>query len=68
VIVPVDALLRREVAEHRLRFTCEQCAHLDEGDRAGAERCSLGFPHLPHTSRTFEEAPTLAFCKAFELA
>lgn len=76
MIVPVDALLRREVETHRLRFTCESCAHFDEAGpldapdsgRAGGGRCSLGFPHEPHTRARFDTAPDLAFCKAFELS
>ena len=75
MIVPVDALLRREVEAHRLRFTCESCAHFDEAappaappGEPGGGRCSLGFPHEPHTRARFDTAPDLAFCKAFELS
>jgi len=66
VIIPIDALLRREVEELHLRFTCESCVHFDESTPEG--RCSLGFPHQPHLRATFEEADGVAFCKAFELS
>lgn len=66
MILPIDALLRREVAVHQLRFTCESCAHFD--DVAPGGRCSLGFPHQPHLRSTFESADRIAFCKAYELS
>lgn len=64
MILPIDALLRREVEAHRLRFTCETCAHFDEE----AGRCSLGFPHRDHLRATFDDGTAIAFCKAYELA
>lgn len=72
MILPLDALLRREVDTFTLRFTCESCAHFDgevapDGDPPG--RCSLGFPHAPHTTSTFRgPAEGYLFCKAFELS
>ena len=63
MILPVDALLRREVEAHRLRFTCETCAHFDEA----TPRCSLTFPHEPHLRATFDREASIAFCKAYEL-
>ncbi len=63
MIVPIDALLRREAEQHRFLWSCESCAHFDE-DRS---RCSLGFPDAPHR-RVAWDAPDLAFCKSFELA
>lgn len=73
MIVPLDALLRREVERYSLRFTCESCAHLDPDaapTHAGPPgRCSLGFPHAPHTASAFGGgAEGFLFCKAFELS
>lgn len=68
MILPIDALLRREVEAHRLRFTCESCAHYGEPEAGREGRCSLGFPHRPHLRATFEAADGVAFCKAFELS
>jgi hypothetical protein len=68
VILPVDAVLRREVEAHRLRFTCESCVHHAPAEAAAPERCSLGFPHEPHTRATFDASDAIAFCKAFELS
>lgn len=63
MIVPIDALLRREAEAHRFVWSCERCAHFDEE----SPRCTLGFPHEPHRHAAWDEAD-LAFCKSFELA
>ncbi len=72
MIVPLDALLRREVEAFALRFTCEACAHFDPESSPTSEppgRCSLGFPHAPHTTATYRgPAEGYLFCKAFELS
>jgi hypothetical protein len=64
VISRLDERLEREIAVHRLRFTCESCAHFDED----AGRCSLGFPSAPHRLAALRGAQELLFCKAFELS
>lgn len=62
MILPIDALLRREAADFRLMWSCESCAHFDDA----APSCSLGFPDAPHRDAAWD-AEDLAFCKAFEL-
>jgi hypothetical protein len=60
----VDDKLRAEVAEFRLRFTCEDCAHFDP--ERGA--CAHGYPSAAHRALDLAEQKTLEFCKEFELA
>lgn len=60
---PVDATLRREASEFRLRFTCEHCAHFE----ATREVCAEGYPNEPHRAVPLPEVPSLVFCKSFEL-
>ena len=70
MISPLDARLRREIAEYRLRYTCERCVQLDEA----TGRCALGYPNEAHRERPLgsDDAPlraddALVFCKEFEL-
>ncbi len=59
----IDERLRREAAAYRLRFTCEDCAHFVEGERA----CAHGYPAAPHRALDLATLRTLEFCKEFEL-
>lgn len=63
MIVPIDALLRREATERQFVWSCERCAHFDDD----APRCTLGFPDEPHRDAAWNAAE-IAFCKSFELA
>ncbi|UQA62354.1 hypothetical protein [Polyangium aurulentum] len=59
----VDDQLRDEARRFRLVFACGDCAQFDpEGDR-----CSLGFPHAPHSDADLDRRDEVVFCKAFEL-
>lgn len=64
MISRVDARLRDEIERFALRFACEDCAAFDE--RSGA--CAYGYPTEPHRRDRLDEAPEIAFCKAFEVA
>ena len=64
MISRLDARLRREIADCRLRYTCERCAQLDEV----SGRCSLGYPNEAHRERPLDAQDALVFCKEFELA
>jgi hypothetical protein len=59
----VDERLRREAAEYRLRFTCEQCAHFVEERTA----CAHGYPAAAHHALDLTRLDTLEFCEEFEL-
>lgn len=59
----VDAALRHEATEFRLRFTCESCAHFDDARRT----CAEGYPNASHRDVRLAEVPELEFCKSFEL-
>jgi len=59
----IDERLRREAAEYRLRFTCEDCAHFVEAERA----CAHGYPAEPHRALDLATRSSLEFCKEFEL-
>lgn len=65
MIVPVDALFRRERATFALRLYCEDCALFD--DALG--ECAHGYPTQAHRRPASEEAETaITFCKDFEVA
>ena len=64
MLTVVDDRLRHEVEEYDLRYTCESCAHFDEGTR----RCAEGYPNGAHLDRCPPLAGTLEFCKSFELS
>jgi hypothetical protein len=64
VISRLDARLRREIGELRLRYTCERCVHLDEATGG----CALGYPNEAHRERPLDGGDSLVFCKEFELA
>ncbi len=57
---PVDAKLKAEAEQFRLRFRCDDCVHFD-----GA-RCAHGYPTEEHR-RTLEQA-FIVFCKELEIA
>ena len=59
----VDETLRAEVAQYRLRFTCEHCAHF-VAERAA---CAHGYPAAAHHALDLAEREVLEFCKEFEL-
>lgn len=60
----VDDTLRAEIAEYRLRFTCEHCVHFVPERVA----CEHGYPVAAHHALDLVERRTLEFCKEFELA
>lgn len=65
MILPVDALFRREREGFDLRMHCEDCGLFDDA----AERCAHGYPTKAHRRPTSSEADTAVhFCKDFELA
>jgi len=61
VKLAVDARLLDEALRFAFRFSCDDCAHFDDG----RERCSLGYPAAPR--RQALAGPTLELCKAYEL-
>ncbi len=60
----VDAQLRAEAERFTLRFGCESCAHFAPEQSA----CGNGYPTAPHVNVDLARAPTLLFCKEFELS
>ena len=65
MIIPQDALFRRERERFALRFTCEDCALFDARDAS----CAHGYPTEPHRAARYDDpdAPVI-FCKDFDLA
>ena len=61
---PVDLRRREEAARFQLRFTCEHCVHFVVERRA----CANEYPTDAHLAVDLERAPSLEFCKEFELA
>jgi hypothetical protein len=61
----IDEQLMDEIQRHRLRFTCEDCAHF-MGIRAG---CAHGWPNAEHALAPDEHSigKELVFCKEFDL-
>jgi hypothetical protein len=56
---------RRQAAEHRLVFTCEDCASFSPE----REACAVRYPTEPHRRATVEalaDDERLFFCKMFE--
>jgi hypothetical protein len=64
MLTVVDERLRREVAELRLRYTCESCAYFE----THRGQCSNGFPNEAHRTQDLDRAVSVTFCKQFELA
>jgi hypothetical protein len=65
VLIPQDALFRKQREQYRFRFTCEHCVLFEE-DSGG---CAHGFPTAQHREAVYEdENAPLVFCKHFELA
>ena len=64
MITEVDARLRSELLEFRVRYCCEDCAHF-EVEVGG---CSLGYRTLDHRARPIAPGDMIVFCKTFELA
>ena len=57
----------RQRERYTFRFTCEHCAHFDEGP----EVCLHGYPCEMHRLGFYEAEPpprTILFCKDFDLA
>ncbi len=61
---PVDDRLRHEAATFGLCYACEHCAHFV----AESGECAEGYPNEGHRDTRIETAPSLEFCKSFELA
>ena len=65
--VPYESLFDKQVEEFSFCFTCEKCAHFDDGE----DTCLHGFPNrMHHLSyyKTTPRPPTILFCKDFDLA
>jgi hypothetical protein len=60
----VDAQLREEAARFSLRFGCESCAYF----APESQSCGNGYPTAPHVGVDLARAPSLSFCKEFELS
>jgi hypothetical protein len=60
----VDGQLRLEAATFDLRYACEDCAHFDVSNGA----CAEGYPNEGHRDVRIDRAPSLEFCKSFELS
>ena len=60
----VDERLRSEARTYELRYTCEHCAHFE----AASGACAEGYPNAGHRETRIEDAPSLEFCKSFELS
>lgn len=63
MILPPDALFRREREAFDLRMHCEDCALFDERHAA----CAHGYPTEAHRRSPSDDAP-ITFCKDFEAA
>ena len=61
---PVTLRLLEEIVVHRLRYTCDDCAHFFE---LPTPRCAHRFPLGERRARVLEAGDTLEFCKEFEL-
>lgn len=61
MILPADALFRRERDAHGLRMHCEDCVLFDDA----REQCAHGYPTDAHRRPTTDDAP-ITFCKDFE--
>ena len=59
----VDQRLRSEARTYELRYACEHCVHFD----AASGACAEGYPNASHRETRIEQAPSLEFCKSFEL-
>ena len=64
MITEVDARLRSELAEFRVKYCCEDCTHFE----AEGGECSLGYRALDHRARSIAPGDVIVFCKTFELA
>lgn len=60
----VDERLRSEALTYELRYACEHCAHFE----AASGACAEGYPNASHRDTRIESAPSLEFCKSFELS
>jgi hypothetical protein len=60
----VDSRLRLEATAFEFRYACEHCAHFDEPSGA----CAEGYPNGGHRDTRIDAAPSLEFCKSFELS
>ncbi|MBN8616396.1 MAG: hypothetical protein J0L92_37770 [Deltaproteobacteria bacterium] len=61
MILPADALFRRQRDEHALRMHCEDCVLFDDV----REQCAHGYPTEAHRRPPNDDAP-ITFCKDFE--
>ncbi len=59
----IDAQLRDESRRFALRFTCADCVHFAEQQRA----CANAYPTEPHLDVDLAQRTSLEFCKEFEL-
>jgi hypothetical protein len=64
----VDTRLRDEAKHFAFRYACEDCIHFCRGGAAQptGQACSLAYPASPR--RGALEAPSVEFCKSFEVA
>ena len=60
-----DARFEREIEAFSLKFTCEDCIHLNRE----RDRCAHEYPSEMHRRAAFAHgaSPTGMFCKEFEL-
>jgi hypothetical protein len=60
----VDQRLQAEAQRFQLRFGCEHCVHF----AAERKACANEYPTQAHLAIDLDKAPSLEFCKEFELA
>jgi hypothetical protein len=55
-----------EARAHRLRYTCDECAHFVGGAAQEDESCAHGYPLGERRDRPLHEGDVVSFCKEWE--